>query len=93
MFFRSRQLQKTTFAAIFVSRRFAKHRKAVKIASLVARIQTSKLAWFNALIIAASYPRLASESHTFFGGKLPLHTAGFAIHITLVPSILSGVPT
>lgn len=33
---------------------------------MVTRIQTSKLAWFNALFTPANYLRLACESHTFF---------------------------
>ena len=43
----------------------AKRQKAVKIAVMMTLIQTSKIAWFNALFIAANYSTLACESHAF----------------------------
>ena len=46
-------------------------------------IKTSQFAWSYALFIAANYSGLVIDSHALFKRKLPRHTAGFAVYITL----------
>jgi hypothetical protein len=36
---------------------------------MATRIQSSELAWFNAVFIATAYSTLACESRAFFGGN------------------------